>query len=214
MSILNSSYCSTKLKQSFFSSATLINYITVCQKDTCPVFFKQFVLSLFGDSACVLFPRLSQFTSTTFLPSTLFKIALALNPFKHAFDRTLYLLIVKEHPEIIPALFNEPTKQISSVDSYVNVNALEQSKAKVLINWMLEPRDSTLWEKTIDFLVEVLHLPLALPKDLITLASTNPSMFLTSIHSWMYPGVLTRSVGVTIWFDCRFFPKVWLPPTA
>lgn len=131
---------------------------------------------------------------STYLPSTLFKVALVLNPFKIDFDRQLYLCILQEHPEMIPSLFNEPAKQISAVDSYVNLNSLEQSKVKVLVNWMLEPRDSALWAQTIDFLIEILRMPITLPQELISLSVSNSDLFLSSIRSWLYPGVLTRSV--------------------
>ena len=197
-SILSNSYCSLKLRQSFFSSSTLSQYITSCQKESTPSFFKDFVIHLFDHSNISLFPPTSHFTSTSLLPSTLFKVVLALNPFKYDIDRKVYIAVIKGHPEIIPALFTEPAKQISSTESYVNISSLEQSKSKVLINWMLEPRDSSLWGKTIDFLIEILNLTIALPQDLIHLASKDSSSFLTSIKSWLFPGVLTRSVCVFV----------------
>ena len=207
-SILTNSYCSLKLRQSFFSSSTLTQFISFCQKESTPAFFKDFVIHLFDHSSTSLFPPTSHFTSTSILPSTLFKVVLSLNPFKYNIDKKVYLAVIQEHPEIIPALFTEPAKQISSTESYVNISSLEQSKSKVLINWMLEPRDSNLWGKTIDFLIEVLNLTIVLPQDLMHLATTDSVSFLTSIKAWLFPGVLTRSVFVIFLFYYRSSQKV------
>lgn len=191
--ILPTSYCSSKLRQSFFASSTLCDYVAFCEKDTTPSFFKDFVLSLFGNSKCCLYPPLSHLTISSFIPSTIFKVALSLNPFKHSFDKDLYLLLIQEHPEILPALFSEPSKQLSAVEAYATSVSVE-TKTKVLVNWMLEPRESALWGRTIDFLVEVLRMPVVLPQELISLATSNYSLFFTSIKSWLFPGALNRSV--------------------
>lgn len=140
----------------------------------------------------MLYPQVSSLTLSSYLPSTLFKILFSLNPFKNSFDKQVYLLIIQEHPEVIPSLFQDTSKSIQT-DSTIST-AFEQSKSKVLIHWMLEPRDSTLWANTVDFLIDILKLPLCLPQELIVAGKEKPEYFLTTIHAWQYPCMLTRSV--------------------
>ena len=120
-----------------------------------------------------------------------------LNPFKYSFDKTLYLTILKSHPEVFPVLFADPrTLATAASDSFViGGSVIESGKSKALINWMLEPRPSALWLNTIDFLVEVLQLPVALPSEVSMMAVSSPEVVVEMVKPWLWPMVLSRSVS-------------------
>ena len=59
---------------------------------------------------------------------------------------------------------------------------------------MLEPRESGAWERTVDFLCEILELPLVLPKEAKEMGMTKKPEFLELMKGWLFPVVLTRSV--------------------
>lgn len=126
-----------------------------------------------------------------------YRVLFQLNPFKSSFDRDLYLTILRSHPEVIPLLFADPHSLATMTsDSFViGGSAIETGKTKALINWLLEPRASSLWLNTVDFLLQVLQLPLVLPTDAPSLATSSPETVLEAIKPWLWPMVLTRSVG-------------------
>ena len=51
-----------------------------------------------------------------------------------------------------------------------------------------------MWLTTVDFLMEVMKLPLVLPEEAATLAVTSPEMLEESLKAWLWPMVLNRSV--------------------
>ncbi len=186
--ILPNTSLSSKLKQSFFLWKTISDYLSVAQSASPKTSIQSFLLRLFGSAENALFPTPSQLTFSTHLPSTLFRVALALNPFKNAFDEELYVAIIRTHPEILPLLFAPANSRVSDI---VSVDARQ---AKPLIHWMLEPRESAAWERTVEFLCEILELPIVLPKEAKEMGKAKKPEFLESIKGWLFPVVLSRSV--------------------
>ena len=186
--ILPNTSLSSKLKQSFFPWKTISDYLSVAQSASPKTSIQSFLLRLFGSAENALFPTPSQLTFSTHLPSTLFRVALALNPFKNAFDEELYVAIIRTHPEILPLLFAPANSRVSDI---VSVDARQ---AKPLIHGMLEPRESAAWERTVEFLCEILELPIVLPKEAKEMGKAKKPEFLESIKGWLFPVVLSRSV--------------------
>ena len=98
---------------------------------------------------------------------------------------------------MFPVLFADPrTLATAASDSFViGGSVIESGKSKALINWMLEPRPSALWLNTIDFLVEVLQLPVALPSEVSMMAVSSPEVVVEMVKPWLWPMVLSRSVS-------------------
>lgn len=115
--ILPNTSLSSKLKQSFFPWKTISDYLSVAQSASPKTSIQSFLLRLFGSAENALFPTPSQLTFSTHLPSTLFRVALALNPFKNAFDEELYVAIIRTHPEILPLLFAPANSRVSDIVS-------------------------------------------------------------------------------------------------
>ena len=181
---------SSKLKQSFFSWKTISDFLSVAQSAAPRQSIQSFLLLLFGSTQNALYPATSKLTFSTHLPSMLFRVAMALNPFKNAFDEELYLALIHTHPEMLPLLFS-PAISPSKVSDVVS---LDVRQSKPLIHWMLEPRESAAWERTVDFLCEILELTTVLPEDARQLSETNKPAFLEMMKSWVFPVALNRSV--------------------
>ena len=147
------------MKQSFFPWTTLSRYLEEIAKSSDKAPLQSLLLTLFGDGPAALYGPPSVFTFSSHLPSTVYRLLAALNPFRAAFDRQLYLTVLRSHPEAFSLLFAD-AQTLAAADTYVvGGSGVEMGKTKALINWMLEPRSSTLWLNTIDF-VRIVRLSL------------------------------------------------------
>lgn len=183
------------MKQSFFPWTTLSRYLEEIAKSSDKAPLQSLLLTLFGDGPAALYGPPSVFTFSSHLPSTVYRLLAALNPFRAAFDRQLYLTVLRSHPEAFSLLFAD-AQTLAAADTYVvGGSGVEMGKTKALINWMLEPRSSTLWLNTIDFLVEVLNLPLALPTRRRRSPSPTRRCSWRPFEPWCWPMSLTRVVG-------------------
>ena len=189
---------SIRMKQSFFSWTTLSNYLEAATRYADKAPLQQFLLDIFGDGPSALYGPLLNLNFTSHVPTMVYRMLSALNPFKVSFERKLFLTIVRSHPEVIPHLFADPrTLASSSTDVLVvSGSTVETTRSKSLINWMLEPRNSAMWLTTVDFLMEVMKLPLVLPEETATLAITSPEVLEESLKAWLWPMMLNRSVGM------------------
>lgn len=188
--VLPNQSLSSKLKQSFFSWKAISDFLSVAQSSSPRQSIQSFLLLLFGSTQNALYPATSKLTFSTHLPSMLFRVAAALNPFKNAFDEELFLALIHTHPEVLPLLFAPAVASAKVSDAIL----LDVRQSKPLIHWMLEPRASTAWERTVDFLCEILELPAVLPEDARQLSATNKPEFLEMMKSWVFPVALNRSV--------------------
>ena len=193
------------MKQSFFSWNTLSNYLEVATRYADKAPLQQFLLDLFGNGSTALYGPLPNLSFTSHVPTMVYRVLSALNPFKVPFERNLFLTIVRSHPEAIPLLFADSRTLTSSYSNVLVVSgsSVETTKSKILINWMLEPRNSAMWMNTVDFLMELMKLPLVLPAEASTLAVTSPEVLQESLKAWLWPMVLNRSVGVYSDYDSR-----------
>lgn len=180
------------MKRDLFSWEVLSSLLTACQSLSVDGELPVFVLSLFTRGPCCLYDPLPVFSFASHVPTMIFRVLSTLNPFRFAFDRSLYLAILRVHPEVLFLLFSNPNAANSSDSGSAIV---DRSQSRALIHWILEPRESAVWYNTVDFLIQVLRLPLPLPSDAFT-ASQNESteVFFEQIHRWLFPDSLSRNV--------------------
>lgn len=197
------------MKREFFPWETLHSLISACQENESNTALHSFVIQLFSTSPICLYDRLSVFSFSSHVPTMVFRVLSDLNPFKHAFDCNLYLAILQTHPEVLPLLFSEPQANLSSTSE-----AVEKNRSHVLIHWLLEPRESAVWFGTVDFLIQVLQLPLSFPSETRSLSESREQFF-EVIRPWLFPVTLTRSVGSEVCYECsccrRELPRMCRP---
>lgn len=189
------------MKREFFSWDVLSSLLSACQSLPPDAELAVFVRSLFAKSPCCLYDALSTFSFASHVPTMIFRVLSVLNPFRFAFDRSLYLAILRVHPEVLFLLFadSQPANASSSTASNRGngepAMVVERSQSRALIHWILDPRDSEVWFHTIDFLIEVLRLPLALPSDAYTASQTGiGDAFFEQLHTWLMPESISRAV--------------------
>ena len=198
--MLSSSLLSLRMKRDFFSWDVLSSLLSACQSLPPDAELAVFVRSLFSKSPCCLYDALSTFSFASHVPTMIFRVLTALNPFRFAFDRSLYLAILRIHPEVLFLLFadSQPSGNASTGGNRGNGETsmvVERSQSRALIHWILDPRDSEVWFHTIDFLIEVLRLPLALPSDAYTASQTGVGdAFFEQLHTWLMPESISRAV--------------------